>query len=259
MAGTPPSSLSRGLPLGLTGATAATRYVGATAAGAPASGTFEVGDFVVSQAGILYVCTVAGTPGTWVAGSGGTPTLAQVLAAGAAAGAKITNLTDGAAAQDAASVLQVAKAGAGGVAWTVVVKPGDTSRSATTVAAADPDLTFTPANGSVYEVYLAVVYASPAGAGTPDMKISFGEDGTKRGAITWLGLNTSDTELNALTGCATNSTNAYGTAAANRIGISRATYIGSGAAAGFYWAQNTSDANATIVRAGSLLAYRLIA
>lgn len=50
---------------GLTGATAASRYVGATASGAPTSGTFAVGDFVVDQAGYVWVCTVAGSPGTW--------------------------------------------------------------------------------------------------------------------------------------------------------------------------------------------------
>ena len=62
---------------GLTGATAASRYVGATATGAPTSGTFAIGDFVVAQNGHIWVCTVAGTPGTWVdagaygAGGGG--------------------------------------------------------------------------------------------------------------------------------------------------------------------------------------------
>jgi hypothetical protein len=61
----PPSSLSTGLPLGLTGATAATRYVGATASGAPASGTFAVGDYIIDQTGTIYICTTAGTPGTW--------------------------------------------------------------------------------------------------------------------------------------------------------------------------------------------------
>lgn len=53
-------------PTGLTGATAASRYVGATTSGAPASGTFNKGDFVVAQDGIIWVCTAAGTPGTWV-------------------------------------------------------------------------------------------------------------------------------------------------------------------------------------------------
>jgi len=50
---------------GLPGATAASRHAGATASGAPTTGTFAVGDYVVDQSGAMYVCTVAGTPGTW--------------------------------------------------------------------------------------------------------------------------------------------------------------------------------------------------
>ena len=72
---------------GLTGATAASRYVGATTSGAPVSGTFAVGDFVIDQTGKVWVCTVAGTPGTWVqiGGASGALTLisSQVLAAAA--------------------------------------------------------------------------------------------------------------------------------------------------------------------------------
>ncbi len=57
---------------GLTGATQASRYVGATASGAPGSGTFAVGDHVIARNGHVFVCTAAGTPGTWVdAGSVG--------------------------------------------------------------------------------------------------------------------------------------------------------------------------------------------
>ena len=50
---------------GLPGATAATRYVGGTTNGAPTSGTFAVGDFIVDQTATIWVCTTAGTPGTW--------------------------------------------------------------------------------------------------------------------------------------------------------------------------------------------------
>lgn len=50
---------------GLTGATAASRYVGATTSGAPASGTFVVGDFVIDQTAKVWICTTAGSPGTW--------------------------------------------------------------------------------------------------------------------------------------------------------------------------------------------------
>lgn len=56
---------------GLTGATATTRYVGATTSGAPASGTFVKGDFIIDQTGAVWVCTTAGSPGTWTkTGSG---------------------------------------------------------------------------------------------------------------------------------------------------------------------------------------------
>jgi len=58
-------------PTGLTGATQASRYVGATASGAPASGTFAIGDFIIDRSGSMWVCTVAGTPGTWTQGGGG--------------------------------------------------------------------------------------------------------------------------------------------------------------------------------------------
>ena len=57
-----------GLPLALTGATAATRYVGATATGNPASGTFAVGDLLVTQDGKVKVCTNATGQGTWSTG-----------------------------------------------------------------------------------------------------------------------------------------------------------------------------------------------
>ena len=48
-------------PIGLTGATAPVRWVGGTASGAPASGTFAVGDFVIDQTGSLWICTAAGS------------------------------------------------------------------------------------------------------------------------------------------------------------------------------------------------------
>lgn len=59
-------STTQGSPLYLPGATQATRYVGGTTSGPPASGTFKVGDYVVDQSGTMWLCTVAGTPGTWV-------------------------------------------------------------------------------------------------------------------------------------------------------------------------------------------------
>jgi hypothetical protein len=50
---------------GPTGATTPTRLAGGTAGGPPASGTWAAGDMVVDTQGFTWICTVAGTPGTW--------------------------------------------------------------------------------------------------------------------------------------------------------------------------------------------------
>jgi hypothetical protein len=51
---------------GLPGATAASRYVGATVSAPPTSGTFATGDLVTLQSGAVAVCVAGGSPGTWV-------------------------------------------------------------------------------------------------------------------------------------------------------------------------------------------------
>ncbi len=53
------------IPSGLTGSVAATRWVGATTTAAPTTGAHLVGDWVTTQDGRIWICTVAGTPGTW--------------------------------------------------------------------------------------------------------------------------------------------------------------------------------------------------
>lgn len=44
-----------------------------TTAGAPAAGTWAVNDVILDSLGVVYRCTVAGTPGTWVGNVNGTP------------------------------------------------------------------------------------------------------------------------------------------------------------------------------------------
>lgn len=56
---------------GLSGATAGARFVGGTTSGAPVSGTFLKGDFIIDQTGKAYICTTAGTPGTWALAASG--------------------------------------------------------------------------------------------------------------------------------------------------------------------------------------------
>lgn len=63
---------------GVTGANLVSRYTGATTSGAPTSGTFVVGDWIVDRAGALWLCTVAGTPGTWVNGAAGAAPVTSV-------------------------------------------------------------------------------------------------------------------------------------------------------------------------------------
>lgn len=51
---------------GLVGATKSSRLVGSTTTGSPTQGTFQKGDLVIAQDGHVWVCTLAGSPGTWV-------------------------------------------------------------------------------------------------------------------------------------------------------------------------------------------------
>src|SRR5579875_2003672 len=64
-----PVTIANRISAKLTGATADSGYVGGSTSGPPTSGTFQTGDFVVDQSGMVWICTNGGSPGTW-AGSG---------------------------------------------------------------------------------------------------------------------------------------------------------------------------------------------
>lgn len=68
---------------GSTGATVAAGFVGGTAGGHPTSGGHGLGDFVVDNTGNMWVCTAAGTPGTWQAVGGGQGIVAAPTASSA--------------------------------------------------------------------------------------------------------------------------------------------------------------------------------
>lgn len=148
----------------------------------------------------------------------------------------------------------------GGAPWTRVRKTADKSISSSTVLAADNHLFFTPASGVVYQLVAVLIYGSPLGAGTPDIKIAWGEDtSTVRGFMNGMGFATND----AISTTVTSSTNqganwTGGTAAADRGYVFRGIIVGNAGTFTLLWAQNTSDSNATIVRAGSALFYRAI-
>lgn len=83
-------SISNRIRAQMTGATAASGYVGGSTGGAPTSGTFGVGDFISDSGNsTFWICTVAGSPGTWSRAGFALDATAgdiQALAASAAAG-----------------------------------------------------------------------------------------------------------------------------------------------------------------------------
>ncbi len=143
--------------------------------------------------------------------------------------------------------------------WTVVTKPSDQSVASNATPAVDSDLVFTAVNGAFYEVELYLIYGSPAGGGTPDMKVSLGEDNTLRGVFSLLGENAGDTVQNIAGSAARNiAAGAFGTATTDRAAIIKGHYWGAGGTFALLWSQNTSGVNATILRAGSEMRYRRV-
>ena len=132
---------------GLTGAVAATRFVGGTASGAPTTGTFAIGDFVIDQTAKLWVCTVAGTPGTWVAISGGSSSLPGITVAKNSTGQSIAAAT-----------------------WTKLT--WDTVLVDTLAAFVTPSSFKAPVAG-YYELSLALAVASPTTQSTSQCYMSY--------------------------------------------------------------------------------------
>jgi hypothetical protein len=59
---------------GNSGAASQLRFIGSNASGHPTTGTWQVGDTAGDYTGALWMCTVAGTPGTWIEIGTGTGT-----------------------------------------------------------------------------------------------------------------------------------------------------------------------------------------
>ncbi len=245
---------------GSTGATGATGPTGPTGATGPAN--FATNAIVLGAAAADGVASTVMRSDDTIAAFDATNPAAEAFGDSAVVGtAAFAARRDHKHAMPADPVTSAAMVAAlGGVAWTTVVKGGDTSVSSNTVVAADPNLVFTAVNGAVYEVQILMVYVSPVGAGTPDMKVAVGEDSVVRGAFNCLGsLTTADAaQANNLNSQQNATPLAFGTAATNRIAFLQGTHNGAGGTFSVLWAQNTSGTNATTVKAGSLLRYRRI-
>jgi hypothetical protein len=142
--------------------------------------------------------------------------------------------------------------------WTIVRKSADESFNDTALQD-DDQLQFQTVAGTPYEIEILVLYASPGGAGTPDIKCELSEDSTPRGATMWVGLSTTDA-AQALTTTDVGGVSAtFGTAVAKRIARGLAHHVGNGGLMKFRWAQNTKSVpNPIFVYTGSVLRYRAI-
>jgi len=122
----------------------------------------------------------------------------------------------------------------------------------------DNELLFTPVSGGIYLIEIVLVYGNPVGAGTPDLKVALGEDTTARGVFNTVGLSTADAAAASQILANRTATATFGTAATNRAATLRGTITGNGGSFVVQWAQNTANANPTIVRAGSILRHERI-
>jgi len=100
---------------GVTGATAASRYAGGTATGAPDTGTFCLGDWVIAQDGALWICTDPGPPAVWVSAAVAAAGVALLTGAAFTGNVSVGGAGHGLAVAEGADAKQgVAVLGAGG-------------------------------------------------------------------------------------------------------------------------------------------------
>ena len=144
----------------------------------------------------------------------------------------------------------------GSDAFTYVTKTGDESVVNNTLQN-DDELFFTATSGKAYEFAVFLIYDSAAG-GTPDIKMALGEDATARGVFFSVIFSTTDTATSGAILCNQTAVTSAGTATTKRVLYAIGTHFGNGGTFRVLWAQNTTNATATIVRAGSQLKYRQI-
>jgi len=143
--------------------------------------------------------------------------------------------------------------------WTTVTKSLDESVTSNSTPQADDELFFTATSGTMYQFELVIVFASPAGGGTPDLAFNLGEDGTSRGVWGAAYLNTSNTLIyGGPFATSTGSNASAGTATTKRAIAITGTHLGNGGTFRLNWSQFSSNSNATTVYAGSYLRYRSV-
>lgn len=140
-----------------------------------------------------------------------------------------------------------------------VVKPADTARNSTTALANDPDLVLNLAANSTYHVQGVIFYDGPA-AGASDIKYTFTVPTGASGQYFMPRQNLSGNFAGAFSNfwTDTNSANTNSVGTFMILGVSGLLITVTAGALHFQWAQNTSNATNTRVRANSFLSAQRI-
>jgi len=119
-----------------------------------------VGDFVIDRTGVIWICTVAGSPGTWVNPSANAGVTSLNSLAGALSITAGTNVT----VTPSGSNIQIDATG--GTGWNTVATCA-TDRTTTSLTLGDvPDLNIALTSGKMYEVQCIMQIANNTSAGT---------------------------------------------------------------------------------------------
>lgn len=133
-------------------------------------------------------------------------------------------------------------------------KTADTARTTTVTPAADPDLTLAVAANSVYLVKVSLVYKGAA-TNTGDLKFSFSVPSGATFAGGFVGI-ANPLALYVLSVTAASTLVSYSNGTGNPLWCEVTATLVTSSTAGFLtlnWAQNTSNATATALMAGSSL------
>jgi hypothetical protein len=145
-------------PSGFSGSTQPTRFMGGTVSGAPTTGTWLQGDYVVGITnGTMWVCTTAGSPGTWSGVGGGfagfgasvvsETAFGQSAALGSGTTAAYANHTHGTPATPVTSAIAGAGIGVSGATGAVTITNSGVTNLA--LGATTANLTLTASTGSI--------------------------------------------------------------------------------------------------------------
>lgn len=161
-----------------------------------------------------------------------------------------------------ATGIRWASAAPGGVGsdWDAIITKAATESVASSTALQDDDeLLFASVSGAYYEFEATIIYDSPSGGSTPDIKFNFCEDATTRGQFLHTGFSTADALSSTENVVSTSTSVSRGTGTTPRLIMVRGVYgPANGGTFRLQWAQATSNVGATRVVAGSTLRARRI-